>query len=87
MSHRVIKRYSNRKLYDTKESVYVTLPEVLHLKRAGENVIVIDNASKRDITNQILFDAVTYEKRESVTKEEVDFFIRFFNQKEIPNGF
>jgi len=51
---RVIKRYSNRKLYDTRESRYVTLLEIAELVRAGEDVQVIDNATKEDKTDVTL---------------------------------
>lgn len=51
---RVIKRYSNRKLYDTKESKYVTLLELADLIRAGEDVQVIDNSTKEDKTEVTL---------------------------------
>jgi polyhydroxyalkanoate synthesis repressor PhaR len=53
-ARRVIKRYSNRKLYDTRESRYVTLLEIAELVRAGEDVQVIDNASKEDKTDVTL---------------------------------
>lgn len=53
-SRRVIKRYSNRKLYDTKDSKYVTLLEIADLIRAGEDIQVIDNASKEDKTEVTL---------------------------------
>lgn len=48
---RIIKRYSNRKLYDTKQSSYVTLLQIAELVRAGEDVQIIDNASKEDKTD------------------------------------
>lgn len=51
---RVIKRYSNRKLYDTRDSRYVTLLEIAELVRAGEDVQVIDNATKEDKTDVTL---------------------------------
>jgi polyhydroxyalkanoate synthesis repressor PhaR len=51
---RVIKRYSNRKLYDTKDSRYVTLLEIAEFVRAGEDVQVIDNATKEDKTDVTL---------------------------------
>ncbi len=51
---RVIKRYSNRKLYDTRESKYVTLLEIAGLIRAGEEVQVIDNSTKEDKTEVTL---------------------------------
>ncbi len=53
-SRRVIKRYSNRKLYDTRDSRYVTLLQIADLVRAGEDVQIIDNASKEDKTEVTL---------------------------------
>ncbi len=51
---RVIKRYSNRKLYDTKDSRYVTLLQIAEMVRAGEDVQIIDNATKDDKTDVTL---------------------------------
>ncbi len=57
---RVIKRYSNRKLYDTQESRYVTLDEVSSMVKAGDQVQIIDNRTGEDLTGvtlaQILFE-------------------------------
>jgi polyhydroxyalkanoate synthesis repressor PhaR len=47
---RLIKRYGNRKLYDTLESRYITLEEIARLVRAGNDVKVIDNESGDDLT-------------------------------------
>jgi polyhydroxyalkanoate synthesis repressor PhaR len=56
----MIKRYANRKLYDTQASRYVTLDQIADLVRAGEDVRVIDNTSKEDLTSvtlaQIIFE-------------------------------
>jgi polyhydroxyalkanoate synthesis repressor PhaR len=53
-ARRVIKRYSNRKLYDTKDSKYVTLQQIGEMVRAGEEVQIIDNATKEDKTEVTL---------------------------------
>ena len=47
---RVVKRYTNRKLYDKQESRYVTLEEIARLVREGEDVGVIDNETEEDLT-------------------------------------
>lgn len=56
---RIVKRYQNRKLYDTKDSQYVTLQQLGDIMQ-NDNVQVIDNKSKNDITYQtklqVLFD-------------------------------
>ncbi len=53
-ARRIIKRYSNRKLYDTKHSTYVTLLNIAEMVRAGEDVQIIDNATKEDKTDVTL---------------------------------
>jgi polyhydroxyalkanoate synthesis repressor PhaR len=47
---RLIKRYGNRKLYDTLESRYITLEEIARLVRSGSDVKVIDNENGGDLT-------------------------------------
>ena len=42
---RLIKRYANRKLYDTQRSRYVTLDQIADMIRAGDDVKIIDNNS------------------------------------------
>lgn len=63
---RVIKRYSNRKLYDTDSSKYVTLEEIARMIKAGDEVVIIDNKTKDDLTaitlTQIIYEE---EKRKS----------------------
>ncbi len=49
-STKIIKRYGNRKLYDTEQSRYVTLEEIFQMVRQGEDLQVIDNKTKEDLT-------------------------------------
>lgn len=49
-TERVIKRYTNRKLYDTDQSRYVTLEDIARLIRENEEVRVIDNETQEDLT-------------------------------------
>ncbi len=51
---RMIKRYENRKLYDTAEKRYISLDDIAALVRAGEEVEVVDNVSGDDLTAQTL---------------------------------
>ncbi len=57
---RIIKRYANRKLYDTQHSRYVTLDQISEMIRDGDDVKIIDNKSKEDLTSvtlaQIIFE-------------------------------
>jgi len=62
----VIKRYSNRKLYDTDAKQYITLEGIAELIQQGEEVQVIDNATGEDLTavtlTQVIFEQ---EKKQS----------------------
>lgn len=60
---RVVKRYANRKLYDTVESRYVTLPQIAELVRQGEDVRIIDNNTKEDLTSMTLAQILYEEER------------------------
>ncbi|PTL78576.1 polyhydroxyalkanoate synthesis regulator DNA-binding domain-containing protein [Vitiosangium sp. GDMCC 1.1324] len=57
---KVIKRYTNRKLYDTVESRYVTLDEIAAMIKDGVEVQIVDNRTKEDLTSvtlaQIIFE-------------------------------
>ena len=62
-SKRVIKRYANRKLYDTEDSCYVTHEEIALLVRSGQDIQIIDNQSKEDLTRLTLAQILTKEER------------------------
>ena len=59
----VIKRYSNRKLYDTQESRYVTLEEIEEMIRAGREISVVDAASGEDLTSVTLTQIILENER------------------------
>jgi polyhydroxyalkanoate synthesis repressor PhaR len=47
---RIIRRYSNRKLYDTEDSHYVTLAQVAAIIRAGDDIQVLSKDTGADLT-------------------------------------
>src|SRR5262249_26115174 len=51
---RIVKKYGNRRLYDSTDSTYVTLAEVAARIRAGDDVRVVDAKSGDDLTPQTL---------------------------------
>jgi polyhydroxyalkanoate synthesis repressor PhaR len=57
---RTIRRYSNRKLYDTQASHYVTLAQIAAMIRAGDDIQVVAKATGKDLTAatmaQIIFE-------------------------------
>ena len=79
---RIIKRYQNRKLYDTHQSCYVTLEEIAQIIREGHEIQVIDNKTKNDITYitqiQLLFD----QERRSTKNGDVALLKRVIRSEE-----
>ncbi len=62
MNARVIKKYPNRRLYDTELSRYVTLVDVRELVMEGQEFKVIDTANNEDITRAILLQIMLEEE-------------------------
>ena len=62
-STKVIKRYANRKLYDTERSCYVTLEEISQMINEGEDVRVVDNKTKDDLTAVTLAQIIVEEEK------------------------
>ncbi|MCI0572561.1 MAG: transcriptional regulator [Myxococcaceae bacterium] len=60
---KVIKRYTNRKLYDTVESRYVTLDEIAEMIKQGVEVKIVDNKTKEDLTSVTLAQIVFEEEK------------------------
>ena len=66
-SPRLIKRYANRKLYDTDRSRYVTLEQIAEMIRAGEEVKIIDYRSNEDITSTTLAQIVFEKEKKQIS--------------------
>lgn len=63
----LLKKYSNRRLYDTEKSAYVTLSQVAELIKGGREVEITDAETKEDVTAFILTQIVFEEaKRKTV---------------------
>jgi polyhydroxyalkanoate synthesis repressor PhaR len=59
---RVIKKYPNRRLYDTATSSYVTLSEIKQLVMQGETFVVRDAKSGEDLTRSLLLQIILEEE-------------------------
>lgn len=62
---KIIKRYQNRKLYDTAASKYVTLEDIADMICRGEDVAVLDNKTNRDITSSTLTQIIFEKEKKS----------------------
>jgi polyhydroxyalkanoate synthesis repressor PhaR len=63
----VIKKYGNRRLYDTRTSRYVNLDDIARMIRKGEQVQVLDAKTREDLTRVILTQVITEDVREKPT--------------------
>lgn len=63
---RLIKKYPNRRLYDTQTSTYITLSDVKQLVMDNENFKVVDAKTSDDLTRSILLQIILEEESGSV---------------------
>ena len=59
---RVIKKYPNRRLYDTETSTYITLTDVRQLVMESANFVVVDAKTNDDLTRSILLQIILEEE-------------------------
>ena len=62
---KIIKKYGNRKLYDTEQSSYVVLKDIEKMIRNQEEIQIIDNETKEDITIQTLTQIIFSSEKKS----------------------
>ncbi len=79
---RVLKKYPNRRLYDTQNSVYVTLEDVRQMVLANESIQVVDSKSGADLTRSVLLQIIAEQEGEGheplLTNRVLQQLIRFY---------
>ena len=70
---RIIKKYPNRRLYDTEESRYITLADVKDLVLKKTEFVVIDKKSGDDITRPILLQVISEQEQQGEAVMSEDF--------------
>ena len=73
---RVIKKYPNRRLYDTVESRYITLTDVLRLVMDRIEFVVVDKKNNADITRSILLQVISEQEQPTEQILTQDFMIQ-----------
>ena len=68
-----IKKYANRRLYDTESSTYITLDRLAQMVREGREFEVVDAKSGDDITRQVLTQIIVDEEARGSTMLPVNF--------------
>jgi polyhydroxyalkanoate synthesis repressor PhaR len=78
---RLIRKYSNRRLYDTVGSRHVTLDDLRQLIVAGDKIKVIDDKSGDDLTRQVLLQIISEQEQFGsplLGAEVLEMIIRFY---------
>jgi len=70
---RIIKKYPNRRLYDTEESRYITLADVRNLVLSKIEFVVMDQKSSEDITRSILLQVISEQEQQGEAVMSQDF--------------
>ena len=68
-----IKKYANRRLYDTESSTYITLDRLAQMVREGREFEVVDAKSGEDITRQVLTQIIVDEEARGTTMLPINF--------------
>ena len=73
---KLIRKYVNRRLYDTTQSRYVNLVELRELIIAGDDIQVVEQASQADITTTVLLQILEDSRRSTAQILKLDFLAR-----------
>jgi len=79
---RIIKKYPNRRLYDTEKSQYVTLQEIRDLVLGEVPFVVIDQKTEQNITRGILLQIIFEQESETnplFSNDNLERFIRYYH--------
>lgn len=80
---RIIKKYPNRRIYDTQESKYIKVEDIRDMIVAGIPFIVLDSKSGEDVTRSVLLQLIIEQESEQnplFTTENLKTFIRYYGQ-------
>ena len=80
-----LKKYPNRRLYDTTDSRYVTIDDVRDLITAGESIEVVDSKDDNDITRSVLLQILAEQEAGGhgavLTNRVIEQMIRFYGDQ------
>ena len=78
----ILKKYPNRRLYDTEKSVYVTLEDVRRMILAKDPVKVLDSKTGKDLTRSVLLQIIAEQEAEGheplLTNKVLEQVVRFY---------
>lgn len=78
----VIKRYGNRRLYNTETRSYVNYEELAKLIRDGQDVQITDSTTKEDVTKAVLIQLILEEEKNKKTILPTEFLFQLLRVRE-----
>lgn len=78
----IIKRYGNRRLYNTETRSYVNYEDLAKLIRDGQDIQVIDSTSKEDVTKAVLIQLILEEEKNNKTVLPTPFLFQLLRSRE-----
>lgn len=78
----IIKRYGNRRLYNTETKKYVNYNDLAKLVRDGRDIKVIDSSSKEDVTKAVLIQVILEEEKNNKTVIPTNFLFQLLRTRE-----
>ena len=78
----IIKRYGNRRLYNTETRSYVNYEELAKLVRDGQDIKVIDSTTKEDVTKAVLIQMILEEEKNKKTILPTEFLFQLLRSRE-----
>lgn len=81
-SQLVIKRYGNRRLYNTETKTYVSYSDLAQIVRDGSDIQVIDSTTKEDVTKAVLIQMILEEEKNNKTVLPTEFLFQLLRSRE-----
>jgi len=78
----VIKRYGNRRLYNTETKTYVNYSDLANIVRDGSDIQVIDSTTKEDVTKAVLIQMILEEEKNKKTILPTEFLFQLLRSRE-----
>lgn len=78
----IIKRYGNRRLYNTETKTYVNYEDLAKIVRDGNDVQVIDSTSGEDVTKAVLIQVILEEEKNNKTVLPTEFLFQLLRSRE-----
>lgn len=78
----IIKRYGNRRLYNTETRSYINYHDLAKIVRDGSDVKVVDSTTKEDVTKAVLIQVILEEEKNNKTVLPTEFLFQLLRSRE-----